>query len=167
MTPGFLGLGSNVGDRRAHLGAGVRALARHGVEVVRSSSVYETQAVGPVPDQGPFLNAVIAVATDLDPDALLTAIKEVEREVGRRPGGVPKGPRELDVDALSLAERDISQPRLTVPHPELTTRRFVLVPFLELEPDFVLPDGTVLSEAARALEGAPGQAVSRHSGPLV
>ncbi len=167
MTPGFLGLGSNVGNRRDHLEAGVRALPRHGIVVRASSSVYETEPVGPVPDQGAFLNAVVRIETELDPDALLVAIKEVEREVGRRSGGVPKGPRELDVDALALAERAERRPRLTLPHPELTRRRFVLVPFLELEPGFVLPDGTVLSEAAKVLAGAPGQGVMRHSVPLV
>lgn len=166
MTPGFLGLGSNVGDRRGHLEAGVRALPRHGIVVRASSSVYETEPVGPVPDQGAFLNAVVKIETELDPEALLVAIKEVEREVGRRVGGVPKGPRELDVDALVLAEREEVRPRLRLPHPELTRRRFVLVPFLELEPDFVLPDGTVLSEAADALAGTPNQDVRRHSGPL-
>ncbi len=166
MTPGFLGLGANVGDRRGHLEVGVRALPRHGIVVRASSSVYETQAVGPVADQGAFLNAVVRIETELDPEALLLAIKEVEREVGRRSGGVPKGPRELDVDALVLAERAERRPRLVLPHPELTHRRFVLVPFLELEPDFVLPDGIVLREAAAALEGTSGQNVVRHSGPL-
>ena len=91
MSPaliGYLGLGSNVGDRRAALEAAVAALPRHGVEVVASSSVYDTEPVGEVPEQRDFLNACVRVRTDLDPEALLDACKAVEEALGRKPGGV-------------------------------------------------------------------------------
>ena len=80
---GHLGLGSNVGDRRAHLQAAVDALPEHGVRVLASSSIYDTEPVGEVLDQPEFLNAVIRIETDLDPEALLDACKAVERELGR------------------------------------------------------------------------------------
>ena len=101
---GYLGLGSNVGDRRANLQAAVDALPGHGVEPVASSSVYETEPVGEVLDQPDFYNACVRVRTALDPEALLDACKAVERELGRAAGGVRHGPRPIDVDVLLLGD---------------------------------------------------------------
>jgi 2-amino-4-hydroxy-6-hydroxymethyldihydropteridine diphosphokinase len=159
VTPGYLGLGSNVGDRRAQLLAAVRELPEHGVEVVASSSVYETEPVGLVLDQRDFYNACLRVDTDHGPVELLDACKAVERALGREPGGRRHGPRPIDVDLLLLGDVRFTSERLTLPHPEVISRRFVLVPLLELDPDLSLPDGTRLSDALQAL--GPGQDVRR------
>jgi 2-amino-4-hydroxy-6-hydroxymethyldihydropteridine diphosphokinase len=166
VTPGYLGLGSNVGDRRANLEAAVRELPGHGVCVVGSSSVYETEPVGLVLDQREFYNACLQVETDHGPDELLGACKEVERSLGREPGGPRHGPRPIDVDVLLLDALEYASDRLILPHPEVTSRRFVLVPLLELEPGLVLPDGTSLAQALTAL-GDDGQNVRRAGDPLV
>ncbi|MBV9810651.1 MAG: 2-amino-4-hydroxy-6-hydroxymethyldihydropteridine diphosphokinase [Solirubrobacterales bacterium] len=166
MTPGFLGLGSNVGDRRGHLKAAVRELPAHGVRVVASSSVYETEPVGLVLDQRDFYNACVRVETGLGPDELLRACKEVERALGRQAGGVRHGPRPIDIDVLLLASLVYSSERLTLPHPEVVSRRFVLVPLLELDPELTLPDGVRLADALAALGGA-GQEVRRVGDPLM
>jgi len=166
MTPGYLGLGSNVGDRRVHLESAVAELPAHGVAVVASSSVYETEPVGLVLDQREFFNACLRVETDHDPEELLNACKDVERSLGREPGGPRHGPRPIDVDVLLLDALVYESDRLILPHPEVTSRRFVLVPLLELEPGLVLPDGTSLAEALDAL-GDDGQDVRRAGDPLV
>jgi 2-amino-4-hydroxy-6-hydroxymethyldihydropteridine diphosphokinase len=159
---GHLGLGSNVGDRRANLQAAVEALPAHGVRPVASSSVYDTEPVGEVLDQPDFLNAVVRVETELGPEALLDACKAVERELGRVAGGVRHGPRPIDVDVLLLGDVAYASERLTLPHAEVTARRFVLVPLLELDPEVALPDG---SRAAAALEALGEGAAVRRSGP--
>jgi 2-amino-4-hydroxy-6-hydroxymethyldihydropteridine diphosphokinase len=158
MAIGYLGLGSNVGERREHLSAAVVALPRHGVDVIASSSVYETEPVGLVLDQREFLNACVRISTSLEPEALLDACKAVERELGREPGGVRHGPRPIDVDLLLLGAQIYRSDRLKLPHEEVTSRRFVLVPLLELDPDLALPDGTRLADA---LERVAGQRVER------
>ena len=162
---GYLGLGSNVGDRRAHLENAVAELPRHGVRVVASSSVYETEPVGLVLDQRDFFNACLRVETDHDPDALLEACKRVEQALGRRPGGVRHGPRPIDVDVLLLGGLQYRSQRLTLPHPEVRSRRFVLVPLLEPDPDMTLPGDGALADALAAL-GA-GQEVRLVGEPLV
>ena len=115
---GFLGLGSNVGDRRAHLQAAVDLLA---VDVLASSSVYATEPMGEVTDQPEFLNACLRIETELGPEALLDACKAVERERGRtlagEPGYVRHGPRPLDVDLLLLGDTVYESDRLTLPAP--------------------------------------------------
>jgi 2-amino-4-hydroxy-6-hydroxymethyldihydropteridine diphosphokinase len=160
VTPGYLGLGSNVGDRRGHLRDAVAALPDHGVEVLASSSVYETEPVGLVLDQRDFYNACLRIETAHGPEDLLDACKAVERSLGRAPGGVRHGPRPIDVDVLLLGGLEYSSERLTLPHPEVVSRRFVLVPLLELDPDLTLPDGTRLADALEALRGE-GQDVRR------
>ncbi len=131
---GYLGLGSNEGDRLANLRAARERLAGE-VEVVASSSVYETAPQGEVTDQADFLNAVVEIETDLEPHDLLDLLKRVERELGREPGGVRHGPRPIDVDLLILGDLRVADERLTLPHPEITSRRFVLEPLLELMDD--------------------------------
>ena len=165
MTVGYLGLGSNIGDRRAHLQAAVDRLPEHGVRVLASSSVYETEPVGEVPEQRDFLNACVRVRTDLDPEALLDACKAVEEALGRKPGGVRHGPRPIDVDVLLLGDRRYRSERLVLPHPEVESRRFVLEPLLELDPELALPDGVALRDALVALP--PGQDVRLAGPPLL
>lgn len=159
MRSGYLGLGSNVGDRAGHLRAAIEMLGERGVEVEAVSSGYETEPVGEVPDQPDFLNATIRIRTGLEPEALLGLCKEIEAERGRALDAPRHSPRPLDVDLLLLGELELSTDRLTLPHPEVTSRRFVLAPLLELDPDLTLPDGTRLRDALAAL--GPGQRVNR------
>jgi 2-amino-4-hydroxy-6-hydroxymethyldihydropteridine diphosphokinase len=152
---GFLGLGSNVGDRRAALTTAREGLAAAGVSVLASSSVYETAPQGEVLDQPDFLNAVIEIETALEPERLLDACKGVERELGRVGGGPRHGPRPIDVDVLLLGDIEHRSARLTLPHPEVTARRFVLEPLLELDPGLALPDGTELAPLRQAVADQP------------
>jgi 2-amino-4-hydroxy-6-hydroxymethyldihydropteridine diphosphokinase len=156
---GYLGLGSNVGDRERHLRAAIELLRGRGVEVEAVSSTYETEPVGEVLDQPDFLNAAVRIRTALAPERLLDACKAVEAERGRAFDRPRHSPRPLDVDLLLLGDVELRSERLTLPHPEVTTRRFVLVPLLELDPELALPDGTRLAAALAAL--GPGQAVER------
>ena len=151
---GYLGLGSNVGDRVGHLRAAVELLGGRGVEVEAVSSAYETEPVGELLDQPDFLNAAIRIRTELEPEALLDVCKAVEAERGRDFATPRHSPRPLDVDLLLLGELELAGERLTLPHPEVTSRRFVLAPLLELDPGLALPDGRRLSEALAALGGA-------------
>ena len=162
---GYLGLGSNVGDRRIQLSAAVAALPRHGVRVLASSSTYETEPVGEILDQPDFLNACVRIATELDPERLLDACKAVERELGRAAGGVRHAPRPIDVDVLLLDELEHASARLRLPHAEVTSRRFVLVPLLELDPELASSGGERLADALAALPD--GQRVVRVGPPLV
>jgi 2-amino-4-hydroxy-6-hydroxymethyldihydropteridine diphosphokinase len=160
---GYLGLGSNLGDRRALLQAAAEDLWAHGVRAIASSSVYETEPVGEVRDQPPFLNACLRVETELGPEPLLDACKAVERALGREAGGVRHGPRPVDVDVLLLGTKAYESERLSIPHREVARRRFVLAPLLELDPRLELPDGTSLAAALGRLEG---QDVRRAGPPL-
>jgi 2-amino-4-hydroxy-6-hydroxymethyldihydropteridine diphosphokinase len=155
---GYLGLGSNEGDRLRNLRAARAALVRHEVAVEASSSVYETAPQGEVLDQPEFLNAALRVRTALGPEELLDAAKAVERDLGREPGGLRHGPRPIDVDVLLLGDLEYSSARLSLPHREVTSRRFVLEPLLELDPELALPDGTRL---ASQLDAVRDQAVRR------
>ena len=152
---GYLGLGSNQGDRLASLRAALDALGRRSVQVVASSSVYETAPQGQVSDQPDFLNACVRVQTELGPEELLDACKAVERELGRESGGQRHGPRPIDVDLLLLGGAEHRSERLTLPHPGLRSRRFVLEPLLELAPGLALPDGTRLSDCIDAVADQP------------
>ena len=156
---GYLGLGSNVGNRESHLRAAVTGLREHGVEVDAISSAYETEPVGEVLDQPDFLNAAVRIRTELEPEALLDLCKAIEVEQGRALGGQRHGPRPLDVDLLLLGDVELETERLSLPHPEVTSRRFVLAPLLELDPDLSLPDGRWLQQALEGL--GPGQRVNR------
>jgi 2-amino-4-hydroxy-6-hydroxymethyldihydropteridine diphosphokinase len=163
---GYLGLGSNVGDRRANLQAAIELLWAHDVAVLAASSVYETEPVGEVPDQRPFYNACVRVETALPPEALLDACKAVERALGRElagePGYVRHGPRPIDVDLLLLGDAAYESERLTLPHREVTARRFVLIPLLELAPDLVVPGHGRAADALRE----SGEWVRRAGPPL-
>jgi 2-amino-4-hydroxy-6-hydroxymethyldihydropteridine diphosphokinase len=157
---GFLGLGSNEGDRRGALDAARAALPALGVDVVASSSLYETAPQGEVTDQPDFLNACVEIETGLDPESLLDVCKEVELALGRAPGGVRHGPRPIDVDVLLLGSLEYRSERLVLPHREVTTRRFVLEPLLELDPDLALPDGSPLAGYVDSVSEQPVQRVS-------
>lgn len=165
---GYLGVGSNVGDRRANLQAAVDALGARGVSVTASSSTYDTDPVGEVLDQPSFLNACLRVETGLDPEALLDACKSVERELGRGAEGegyVRHGPRTIDVDILLLGDLEHRSDRLTLPHEQATARRFVLIPLLELDFGLHTPAGQSLADCLAALPLDEG--VRRAGPPLV
>jgi 2-amino-4-hydroxy-6-hydroxymethyldihydropteridine diphosphokinase len=156
---GYLGLGSNVGDRESHLRAAIELLRARGVEVEAVSSTYETEPIGEVLDQPDFLNAAIRIRTDLEPEALLDACKEIEADRGRALDAPRHSPRPLDVDLLLLGDLELQTDRLTLPHPEVTTRRFVLMPLLEIDPGLRLPDGSRLADILASFD--PGQRVLR------
>ena len=137
----------------------MRLLREHGVEVEAVSSLYETEPVGEVLDQPDFLNAAARVRTALEPEELLDLCKAIELEQGRMIGGSRHGPRSLDVDVLLLGDLELRTERLTLPHAEVASRRFVLAPLLELDPELELPDGTRLAAALEAL--GPGQRAER------
>jgi 2-amino-4-hydroxy-6-hydroxymethyldihydropteridine diphosphokinase len=159
---GLLGLGSNLGDRRAQLQAAVDALPGIGVEVWASSSVYDTDPVGELPDQPSFLNACLRVRTTHEPLELLDAVKGLERELGRLAAGPRHGPRAIDIDILLLGELELRDERMGLPHAQVLSRRFVLIPALELDFELCTPDGSRLADALAAL--APTEGV-RWAGP--
>ena len=125
------------------------------------STLYETEPVGEITDQPDFLNGAVRIRTALEPEELLDLCKAIEAEAGRDFGGPRHAPRPIDVDLLLLGDLELATERLTLPHREVTSRRFVLQPLLELDPDLRLPDGTDLRGALENL--GPGQRVSRFS----
>lgn len=148
-----VGLGSNLGDRRANLAAALEAFPRHPelaerVELVRASLAYETDPVGP-PGQGPYLNAAATVRTDLPPERLLAAFLDLERAAGRDRTTEPRnGPRTLDLDLLLDGATVLDRPGLTLPHPRLRERGFVLIPLAEIAPGAIDP---VTGESVQSL----------------
>ncbi len=164
VREGYLGLGSNAGERRAQLQAAVDALPGVGVEVVACSSVYDTDPVGEVLDQPSFLNACLRVRTALEPPDLLDAVKRLECELGRAAGGPRHGPRAIDIDILLLGDLQLRSERMTLPHAQVLTRRFVLIPLLELDFALGVPDGGSLADALAALP--PWEGVRWDSPPL-
>jgi 2-amino-4-hydroxy-6-hydroxymethyldihydropteridine diphosphokinase len=156
LRGGLLGLGSNVGERRAQLQAAVDALPGAGVRVLAASSVYDTDPVGEVLDQPSFLNACLLVETELEPLELLDAVKRVEADLGRDAGGARHGPRAIDIDVLLLGDVELAHERMTLPHEQVLERRFVLVPALELDFELSTPDGRRLSDALAVLSVGEG-----------
>lgn len=160
----FLGLGSNLGDRRRWLEEAVRRLAAlPGLQILRTSSLYETEPWGGVP-QPRYLNLVAEGWSAIPPEALLEAALAVEQELGRV-RSVRWGPRTVDVDLLWVEGEERSTERLTLPHPRLTQRAFVLVPLAELEPDLVV-DGRKVRWWLEQLRAGEGDVV-RVDGPLI
>jgi 2-amino-4-hydroxy-6-hydroxymethyldihydropteridine diphosphokinase len=133
-----LGLGANLGDRLGSLQRAVDLLAERGVRVSESSRVWETAPVGGPQGQGPYLNAVVRARTDLDAHGTLLVARSVETTLGRT-REVRWGPRTIDIDVLLVDDEILDDPELTVPHPRMRQRSFVILPLLELDPDPVLP----------------------------
>lgn len=150
-TSKYLGLGSNVGDRRTQLITAVSELNRRGISVTRSSSIYESEPIG-CSDEAWFLNMVVEVETSLPPHTCLQVCQDIEKCMGRR-RPYPNAPRTIDIDILLWNGQDIKDHILTVPHPRMHLRRFVIAPLEEL--------GVVVSiENRNALEE---QCVSRYA----
>jgi len=144
-------LGSNLGDRKANLEFGISGLKEAGVEIVRRSSLYETEPVE-LEDQPWFLNQVVAGRTSLPPRALLAACKRIERDAGRREA-VRFGPRVLDIDVILYKGMVVHAPELVIPHPRMLNRRFVLIPLLEIAPDIRDPEtGVALAQVLAGLD---------------
>jgi 2-amino-4-hydroxy-6-hydroxymethyldihydropteridine diphosphokinase len=136
MATAYLGLGSNLGDRKQNLVQALELMSKHAV-VEQVSSIYETEPVGYQP-QPLFLNAVCRISTKLNPRQLLRLAKKIEAELGRKPD-FPNAPRPIDIDILLYDKEVFSNNELTVPHPRLAERAFVLVPLAEIAPDLVHP----------------------------
>jgi 2-amino-4-hydroxy-6-hydroxymethyldihydropteridine diphosphokinase len=132
----YLGLGSNLGDRHANLGAAAEALSP-GVRILQRSGVYATVPWG-FTDQPEFLNQVLEAETDLAPRDLLKLLKDTEMQLGRQPR-FKNGPREIDIDILLIEDLVLNEDRLRVPHPGLHERAFILTPLADVAPDLVIP----------------------------
>lgn len=155
-TVAYLGLGTNLGDRRANLREALRLLANTpGLRLLRCSQVYETEPWG-VTEQPRFLNCAAEIAASLEPEALLALCQAAEQEVGRQPG--PRwGPRLIDVDILLYGAQVVELPHLEIPHPRLHLRAFALVPLAELVPEAVHPAlGRSIGKLAQDIEGREG-----------
>ena len=150
MTTAYVGLGANLGDREATIRAAVEALsADEGIEVADLSTLRETEPVG-VGEQPLFLNGVVALDTTLSARELLDRLLEIEQRFGRVRISGEHGPRTLDLDLLLYGDDAVDEPGLTLPHPRLHERRFVLEPLVELAPGLVVPGrGAVESLLAR------------------
>ncbi|MBI2104191.1 MAG: 2-amino-4-hydroxy-6-hydroxymethyldihydropteridine diphosphokinase [Candidatus Omnitrophica bacterium] len=144
----FIGVGSNEGDRLARISAAVQALGgTPGVRLVQMAPLLETEPVGG-PPQGLYLNTVVELDTTLAPHELLSVLQAIERQLGRRPSPERWAPRPIDLDVLLYGDQVIREPDLSVPHPRLHERRFVLEPLAQLAPDLVHP---VLGETIATL----------------
>lgn len=138
MADVYIGLGSNLGNRLANLSAARDALAQKAGAIGAASSIYDTDPWGPVP-QDNYLNQVVRIATALEPRGLLAVLHEIERAAGRdRQQEVRYGPRALDLDILLYGDRAVAEDGLTVPHPRIAERAFVLVPLAEIAPELAI-----------------------------
>jgi 2-amino-4-hydroxy-6-hydroxymethyldihydropteridine diphosphokinase len=157
MALTYLSLGSNLGDREAQLRQALGRLGTVG-KVIAVSSLYETEPVE-LTEQPRFINCAVAVSTSLTPQRLMASLLDIEREMGRR-RTQKKGPRSIDIDLLLFDDAVMDSEQLTIPHPAMQRRRFVLEPLAEIAPDAVHP---ILRKTIRELLGAlpPGQKVTR------
>ena len=145
----YLGLGSNIGDRRANLKEAFQRLAQiPTVEIIKTSSIYETAPVGPQ-DQPDFFNQVVEALVNCPARQLLGHIHRIEQEMGRVRTR-QWGERIIDIDILLYGDETIDEPDLQIPHPQMLVRQFVLVPLAEIAPDLILPDGRRVTDAAAA-----------------
>jgi len=151
MPRAYIGLGANLQDPPAQVRRALAAIgAEPGVRMVAQSSFYRSAPLGPG-DQPDYCNAVCAVETTLDPDALLTRLHAIERALGRERPPVRWAPRLIDLDLLHYEGVQCATKRLTLPHPELHRRNFVVVPLAELAPDLALPGAGIVANLATAL----------------
>jgi GTP cyclohydrolase-4 len=137
MATVYLGLGSNLGDRKKNLAQALELLSQH-LKIEQVSSIYETEPVG-YEQQPLFLNAVCRISTKLNPEKLLRLAKKIEAKLGRTPS-FPNAPRPIDIDILLYGDEVLSNKELTIPHPRLAERAFVLAPLAEIAPDLVHPE---------------------------
>jgi len=158
MNRVFIGIGSNEGDRLARMSEAVRLLGEtDGVRVAQMAMIFETEPRGG-PPQEPYLNTVLEIETALEPSALLGVCQEIERRLGRRPSAQRWSPRPIDLDLLLYDERIVEEPGLSIPHPRLHERRFVLAPLAQLAPELIHP---TLRQPIRALAASiEGQRVT-------
>ena len=139
MARAFIGIGSNEGDRLAHISKAIQVLGSlRSTRVVQMAMIAETEPVGG-PPQGSYLNTVVELETGLAPLELLGALKDIEQQLGRAPSDVRWGPRPMDLDVLLYDDQVIREPRLCVPHPRMHERRFVLEPLVQLAPELIHP----------------------------
>ena len=162
MSRVFIGIGSNEGDRLTLISQAVKALSTiQDVRLVRLATIIETEPVGG-PPQPPFLNTVVEVETTRPPQELLAALQDVERRLGRAPSSVRWAPRPIDLDLLLYDDRIINEPGLTVPHPRMHQRGFVLEPLAQLAPDLRHP---LLNETIAGLAHALHRPVAQERVP--
>lgn len=154
----YLSLGSNLGNREQNLQEAIRRAKAWG-RIVAVSSFYETEPVE-FTDQPCFLNCVIALETTADPAQLMRELLRIENEMGRK-RTVKKGPRSIDIDILLFGDAVVNTPELTIPHPEMTRRRFVLEPLAEIAPELLHPVSQMTVTLLLA-ELAPGQRVQKY-----
>ncbi len=164
MAKVTLGLGSNLGDKRANIADAIARLDQSGVRVIRRSSEYRTDPWGPI-EQDWFVNACVAGETELPPDALLQLCLSIEQALGRT-REVRWGPRTIDIDILTYGNLTLHNSRLAIPHPHMLERAFVLLPLAEIEPDLIV-SGCRVAEAADRLssDGVVKLSSPEHEGP--
>jgi 2-amino-4-hydroxy-6-hydroxymethyldihydropteridine diphosphokinase len=146
MSKAYIGIGSNLGNREENCERAVRLLIEHGITVTKRSSLIETEPWG-VREQPKFINMAVEIGTDLDPEGLLRILKKIELEIGRLPTS-HWGPRIIDLDILLYDDLIVETPDLTIPHPGISEREFVLKPLAEIAPDKIHP---VLGKSIKSL----------------
>ena len=145
---GFLSLGSNLGDRKAYLQDALKQLATKGIEAVRISRIYETSPVEVFDEQGSYFNTAVEFSFDGEPMELLDICQAVEAAIGRTRPYV-HAPRTIDIDVLLIQDEVVSNDRLTVPHPRMEQRAFVIFPLAEIAPELILPSGRKIDDIKR------------------